>query len=207
VYEERLRVAQEVHDVVGHSLAMISLNAGVALHVLEKQQAPSPQVETALRAIRQAGTGALDELRGTLAVFTGQVAAPCPAPGLAALPRLVEATNVDGLSVTLDVAGEAGRVPPAVDAAGYRIVQEALTNVVRHAAAGNAAVKVTYRPRRVELRVTDDGEGSGVTGEGSGLAGMRGRARSVGGTLSAGPRDGGGFEVRTVLPHDPEPSE
>jgi signal transduction histidine kinase len=203
VYEERLRIAQEVHDVVGHGLAMISINAGVALHILAKQESPQPQLEATLRAIRQAGNGALDELRATLATYTGQVAPPDerPPPGLAALADLVSATAVDGLRVRLDVTGTPNGIPSTVDITGYRIAQEALTNVVRHARAEHATIRVEYGPHQIQLRITDDGRGGKpLNPAGSGLASMGERARAVGGTLSAGPAEGGGFEVRAVLP-------
>lgn len=204
VYEERLRIAQEVHDAVGHSLAMISINAGVALYILAKQESPQPQMEATLRAIRQAGNGALDELRATLATYTGQVSPPDqrPPPGLAALPDLVSATAVDGLRVHLDVTGVPNGVPSTVDHAGYRIAQEALTNVIRHAAAEHATIRVEYGPHQIELLITDDGRGGKPPNPaGSGLASMGERARALRGSFSAGPVEGGGFEVRAILPY------
>jgi signal transduction histidine kinase len=200
-YEARLRIAQEVHDVVGHSLAVISVNAGAALHVLGKPgPVPAEPLERSLTAIRQASNGALDELRATLATFTGTLAS-APSNGLAAVPALVAATDVDGLAVRLDVDGTPQQVPALVDVAGYRIVQEALTNVVRHAHARHVAVKITYGPDAVAITVTDDGRGPGNgTSGGTGLASMGERARSVGGTFAAGPRDSGGFAVRASLP-------
>ncbi|GAA0959330.1 two-component sensor histidine kinase [Virgisporangium aurantiacum] len=208
-YEERLRIAQEVHDVVGHSLAVISVNAGAALHVLGK---PGPvaaePLARSLTAIRQASNGALDELRATLATFTGTLGS-APVNGLAAVPALVAATDVDGLAVRLDVDGTPLPVPAPVDVAGYRIVQEALTNAVRHAHARHVAVKITYGPDTVAITVTDDGRGpvdgtvgGPVDGEagGTGLASMGERARAVGGTFAAGPRNGGGFGVWASLP-------
>jgi signal transduction histidine kinase len=205
-YEERLRIAQEVHDVVGHSLAVISVNAGAALHVLGKPgPVPAEPLERSLTAIRQASNGALDELRATLATFTGTLGRDAvggaPVNGLAAVPALVAATDVDGLAVRLDLDGTPLPVPAPVDVAGYRIVQEALTNVVRHAHARHVAVKITYGPDTVAITVADDGRGpaDGAAG-GTGLASMGERARAVGGTFAAGPRDGGGFELRACLP-------
>jgi signal transduction histidine kinase len=224
-YEERLRLAQEVHDVVGHSLAVISMNAGAALHVLGKPgPVPAEPLHRSLRAIRQASNGALDELRAALATFTGTLPAPVArapggaagdgvagdgaaggaAPGLAAVPALVAATDVDGLTVTLDVAGSPPAVPPAVDVAGYRIVQEALANVVRHAAASTAGVRIAYEPDAVAITVADDGRGGPATAAttgGTGLASMRERAGALGGSVATGPATGGGFEVRAVLPY------
>jgi signal transduction histidine kinase len=199
-YEERLRIAQEVHDVVGHSLAVISMNAGAALHVLSKPgPVPAEPLERSLAAIRQASNGALDELRATLATFTGTLE-PTPSSRLAEIPGLVAATDVDGLAVALRVDGTPAPVPAPVDLAGYRIVQEALANVVRHAHARHVAVEIAYGADAVAITVTDDGRGSSATGGGTGLASMGERARAVGGTLSVGPRAGGGFEVRASLP-------
>lgn len=200
-YEERLRIAQEVHDVVGHGLAVISMNAGAALHVLSKPGPVPPEpLERSLKAIRQASNGALDELRATLATFTGTLAGPGPLNGLAAVPALVAATDVDGLAVRLDVDGAPREVPAPVDLAGYRIVQEALANVIRHAHAGHVAVSIAYGADTVAITVTDDGRGAAGAGHGTGLASMDERARAVGGTFAAGPGAGGGFEVRAMLP-------
>ncbi len=196
VYEERLRLAQEVHDVVGHSLAVISMNAGAALHVLSKQQLSqgSPQrVADSLRAIRAASSGALDELRVTLLDGGG--------PSLAALPGLLEATRVDGLTTELTVTGERMDIPSNVDITGYRIVQESLTNVVRHAGARHAHVAVDYQPGKVTLTIADDGRGGPVGPGGSGLASMVARAHALGGSVRAKPGQSG-FEVHAVLPYE-----
>jgi signal transduction histidine kinase len=199
VYEQRLRIAQEVHDVVGHSLAVISVNAGAALHVLTKQSGP-PQVSTSLRAIRQASSSALEELRSALDTFTGAVPGK-PPRGLAALPELVSASSVNGLRVRLDITGTPSTfLPSALDISGYRIVQESLANIVRHAKAHSAVVAVDHEPGQVRLTITDDGAG-GVAGPGgTGLESMGERARALGGSFQAGPLDGGGFQVRAVLP-------
>jgi signal transduction histidine kinase len=190
-----------VHDVVGHGLAVISMNAGAALHVLGKPGPVPPEpLERSLRAIRQASNGALDELRATLATFTGTLGPPGPVNGLAEVPALVAATDVDGLAVRLVVDGTRREVPAPVDLAGYRIVQEALANVVRHAHARHAAVSITYGPDAVAITVTDDGRGATDTATGTGLASMGERARAVGGTFAAHPRADGGFEVRAALP-------
>jgi signal transduction histidine kinase len=128
--------------------------------------------------------------------------ATSPAPGLSAVAALVAATDVDGLAVTLAVEGHRPAVPERVDVAGYRIVQEALANVVRHAAAREAGVRIAYRPDGVAITVADDGRGAAaVPSGGTGLASMRERARRLGGAVSAGPRAGGGFEVTAVLPY------
>ncbi len=199
-YEERLRMAQEVHDVVGHSLAVISMNAGAALHVLSRHPG-APQVEESLRAIRQTSTAALDELRVALSVFTGAVAAPDrPAAGLGLLPGLVAATCSGRLEVELTVTGTARPVPPAADLAAYRIAQESLTNVLRHAGARRATVELAYTADGIELTVTDDGRGGAPQPGGSGLDSMRERARALSGTLTAAPTPGGGFQVHATLP-------
>jgi len=184
-----------VHDAVGHTLAVISVNAGAALHVLAKLPDPPPQVAESLRAIRSASRQGLDELRATLAAQPRQTQ-----PGLAALPQLVAATNVDGLSATLTVTGEPYPLPSDVDAAAYRIVQEALTNVVRHAQARHATVDMSYEFSGVRLRVADDGVGGLALPGGSGLDNMRARTAALGGTFTAGPAPGGaGFEVVATL--------
>jgi signal transduction histidine kinase len=198
-YEERLRIAKEVHDVVGHGLTVISMQAGVALHVLEDRSDP---VAEALRAIRATSGQALDELRATLATFPD---GRRPTPGLDRVAGLVDAVRSDRLSVELVVDGDRGRVPAAVDLAGYRIVQESLTNVVRHAAARHATVRVVYEPTALRLAVTDDGRGCPAgdlaSASGQGLAGMRERVLALGGAVEAGSPGDGGFEVRAVLPY------
>ena len=189
VYEERLRIAREVHDVVGHSLAVINLQAGVALHVAERR--PERAVQ-ALRAVREASGRALEDLRATLAVL--------PSMGEPGLSRVTDLVDAIDLPVTLVVDGEPVALPPAVELAGYRIVQESLTNVVRHAGAVRASVRLRYTSTAVTVTVTDDGRRATVDGPGRGLTGMRERVVALGGTLRAGPLPGGGFEVCAVLP-------
>jgi signal transduction histidine kinase len=204
VYAERLRIAKEVHDIVGHSLAVISMQAGVALHVLDRRPAvdrdSNSDVAAALRAVRTTSNEALGELRTALATLPE----PGPRPGLDRLTALADAVGGPALAVAVVVDGEPGMVAAPVDLAGYRIAQEALTNVVRHADARRVAVRLEYGRDTVRLTVTDDGRGADTTalvGEsGRGLAGMRERANAVGGTLDAGPCPGGGFEVAAVLP-------
>ncbi|MFC3999623.1 sensor histidine kinase [Nocardiopsis sediminis] len=201
-YEERLRIAREVHDVVGHSLSVINMHAGVALHVLHKRP---DHVEPSLEAIRQTSKDALEELRGTLAVFRDPEGADRrrePLPGLERLDELVAGVASAGRAAEARTEGEPGPLPAAVDHAAYRIVQEALTNVVRHAGGAGAAVLITYRPAEVVVEITDDGPArpGQAPAEGNGIAGMRERARAVGGTLTAGPRPEGGFAVRAELP-------
>ncbi|HEX8135430.1 MAG TPA: sensor histidine kinase, partial [Actinomycetes bacterium] len=215
-YEERLRVAREVHDVVGHGLAVINMQAGIALHVLAKRP---EQVQVALEAIKTTSKEALDELRSTLAVFRQpeEAGAPRrPAPGLAQLEALIGEMTDSGLPVDLTVSGERAGLPGAIDHAAYRIVQESLTNVLRHAGPVTARVRVSYEPGALDLEISDDGNGSRLyqpdgsapdgalpeaTGTGGhGIAGMRERAAAVGGTLVAGPAPAGGFRVHARLP-------
>jgi signal transduction histidine kinase len=199
-YEERLRVAQEVHDIVGHGLAAIHLQAEIALHVLAKQPA---QAETALAAISRTSKEALDELRATLDVVrqrSGAVPDP-PGPGLARLDDLVARMSGTGVPVTVTVEGSPRDLPAPVDLAAYRIVQEALTNVLRHAVSATATVRLGYAPSEVTVEVTDTGRGSPAGSDGgSGIAGMRERVGTLGGVFEAGPRVGGGFRVYARLP-------
>src|SRR5579884_4007894 len=205
--EERLRIAREVHDVVGHSLAVISLQAGVAEHLLEGRRegraatgaegaAGQPEVRDAIRAIREVSRQALNDLRAELALLRGEEPERrAPSPHLGAIPELVDAMREAGLEVRLEVTGEVGAVPEVVGAAGYRIVQESLTNVVRHAGSkARAEVRLAVAPGGLEVEVTDDGRGPvGVVAGNGGLGGMRDRARALGGDLEAGARPGGGF--------------
>jgi signal transduction histidine kinase len=196
--DERLRIAQEVHDVVGHGLAAINMQAEIALHLMHRKP---EQVEAALTAISRTSKAGLDELRATLAaVRRGDDRAP--APGLAQLPVLRDRLAHAGLPVTVSVSGApaGGEVPAAVDLAGYRIVQEALTNVLRHAGATTAQVRVEHRADAVVVEVTDTGLGGPPAPGGTGIAGMRERVDALGGRLEAGPRPEGGFRVYAELP-------
>jgi signal transduction histidine kinase len=200
-YEERLRIARDVHDVVGHSLSVINLQAGVALHVLAKRP---DQVETSLEAIKRTSREALAELRTTLAVFRDPAAGDplTPGAGLDRLDDLVAALRAASRNVTVTVQGVDQRsLPAAVDQAAYRIIQEALTNVVRHSGNAAATVSISRLPDQVVLQITDDApQPVGPIVEGNGILGMRERARAVGGTLSVSPRSSGGFCVRAELP-------
>jgi signal transduction histidine kinase len=200
VDDERLRVAQEVHDVVGHGLVAIKMQADVALHVLRKRP---EQAETALAAISRTSGEALDELRATLAVVrrAGTGTDPrSPAPGLARLEELRQRMGEAGVEVRLEITGEPRPLPAAVDLTGYRVVQESLTNVLRHSGASHATVTVAYGPDTVTVSVVNPVVRSGGGGSGLGIAGMRERVRALGGEFSAGPTDDGGFAVRAVLP-------
>ncbi|MET8836131.1 sensor histidine kinase [Micromonospora sp. NPDC004540] len=198
---ERLRVAREVHDVVGHGLAAIHLQAEVALHLLARKP---EQAEAALTAISRTSKEALDELRVTLTVVRRDEAADerAPAPGLAQLPQLRERLAGAGLPVTVEVDGPARPLPVAVDLAAYRVVQEALTNVLRHAGPATATVSLRYAPTEVAVEVTDTGRGAAAPADrpGYGLAGMRERVTALGGSFAAGPASTGGFRVSATLP-------
>jgi signal transduction histidine kinase len=200
--EERLRIARELHDVLAHSISVINVQAGVAVHLLDKQP---DQARTALVAISQASKEAMQELRATLGVLrqVDDVEPRAPAPGLAGLGDLLETGRAAGLDVSLETTGEPRPLPPATDLAAYRIVQESLTNVTRHAGASRVSVTIRHAPRDVEITVEDDGAGlvPGTTLRlGNGLTGMRERAAAAGGELEAGPRPGGGFRVWARLP-------
>ncbi|AQS69695.1 sensor histidine kinase [Streptomyces pactum] len=212
VAEERLRVARDLHDLLAHSITLIGVQTSVAAHVLtaDPGRLDRAAVAKALDDIAETCRNARGELRTTLEVLREQDApdARGPLPGLHGLADLAEAARLAGARVDLSV--RADGVPPAVGAAAYRIVQEALTNAVRHAGP-KPSVRVEVHAERGALRlaVTDDGTGPDPHGTpGFGLVGMRERARSVGGTLDAGPRDGGagGFEVTAVLPTPAAPS-
>jgi signal transduction histidine kinase len=203
VDEERLRIARELHDVVAHTMATINVQAGVAAHVLPTK--PEAAAD-ALLAIKTASKEGLRELRAILDVLrqADDTDPIQPAPGLAQLDALVEGARRAGLPITLTVTGEPFPLPAAVDLAAYRIVQESLTNVIRHAGPAAATVSVTYRPDEVDIDVTDTGHGPKAgpadTTAGHGQAGMRERAASVGGTVQTGPGPGGGYQVTARLP-------
>ncbi|TQS45731.1 sensor histidine kinase [Cryptosporangium phraense] len=190
--DERLRVAQEVHDVVGHGLAAITMQADIALHLLPTK--PS-HAEVALAAISATSREALDELRTTLAVLRAE---RVPTAGLARLDALTERIAASGTPVSSTITGTRRPLPPAVDLVAYRVVQEALTNVLRHAGPATATVAVDYRADAVRIEVTDTGVG-GPVAEGHGISGMRERVESVGGTFSARGVPGG-FQVAAELP-------
>ncbi|MBB4969233.1 sensor histidine kinase [Saccharothrix violaceirubra] len=187
--EERLRIAREVHDVVAHSLAMINVQAGVAAHVADRR--PEEAVK-ALRAIKAASGHALDDLRATLGVLRDD--GTMPVPSLARLSELVDPVP------DVTVVGDPGDLPAPVDAAAYRVVQESLTNAVRHAP--GVAVTVTFHrtPTAVEITVDNGpGTGEGTPGAGAGLRGMRERVEALGGRVEAGAHEGG-FRVHAALP-------
>ena len=196
--EERLRIAREVHDVVAHAMVAINVQAGVAAHLLEQD---TEQAREALLHIKRTSGDALSDLRATLGVLRdpGQAAPVGPAAGLENLDPVADRLRAAGVEVTVDV--DAGGVPAPVHSAGYRIVQEALTNVLRHARAQRASVVVRTCEDRLTIVVADDGAGSGAPGgAGAGVRGMRERAAALGGTLDAGPAAEGGWRVEAALP-------
>lgn len=199
VQAERVRIARELHDVLAHSLSQINVQAGVGLHLMDRQ--PDKAAE-ALASIKETSKSALDEVRSVLGALRadGNLDAPLvPEPGLDRLPALVDA--IRGLDVTLD--NRIGDAPKSVQLALFRIVQESLTNVTRHASATRATVRLWTEDGAYRVEVVDDGAGptaaAGETG-GRGLLGMRERAELLGGRLSAGPADGHGFRVSATIP-------
>ncbi len=201
VSEERLAMAQDVHDVVGHTLAVVAMQAGVAAHVIDRDPARAKELLGVLAATSRE---ALDGLRADLDRLRtpADAAARGPGPGLADLPVLLDRMRGGGLRLDAELPAP-GRVelPPAVGAAAYRIVQESLTNVLRHAGTAQASVRVRLDGVLL-VEVADRGTGAGAEAArtGTGIAGMRRRAEAVGGSLTAGPRAGGGFVVRAELP-------
>ncbi len=202
VSDERLRVAQEVHDVVGHGLVAIKMQADVALHLLERKP---EQAHAALRTISTTSTAALDELRATLTTVRrgdGSVSGRTPAPGLAQVEELAQRMREAGLDVSVRVTGTPRAMSAAVDLACYRIVQESLTNVLRHSGAQVAHVDIDYETDAVIVTVTNPPGVASPAGDGAGLglAGMRERVAALGGTFHAAATPDGGFEVRATLP-------
>ncbi|HEY6665222.1 MAG TPA: sensor histidine kinase [Propionibacteriaceae bacterium] len=205
-YEERLRIARDVHDVVGHSLAVITMQAGVALHLLDKERSAQPRpdrVAESLEAIKDTSREALAELRTTLEVFRSDSDEPrSPLPGLARLDALLDGVRAAGREVTLirEESDDLQALPAAVDQAAFRIIQESLTNVVRHAGTGHAIVGVSRDAGMLTVEVSDDGRATSVPLDGNGIRGMRERARAVGGTLTVSVREPSGVLVRANLP-------
>jgi signal transduction histidine kinase len=207
--EERLRIAQELHDVVAHSMSVIAVQAGVGAHVVDERP---EQAKAALEAISATSRGTLTELRRLLGVLRDSDGArsSAPAPGLVDLPRLVDEVRAAGVPVNLRVEGAPDCVHAGVELSAYRVVQEALTNVIKHAGTPTRVdVTVRYLPGSLAVEVIDDGRGLAARspgdgpadGSGNGLVGMRERVELWGGELSAGPATGGGFRVRALLPY------
>ena len=212
VAEDRIRIARELHDVVAHHIALINAQAGVAVHLAAEIP---PPVRAALEHIRDASHEALQELKATVGLLrqSDDPTAPLePAPGLDQLPELLAAFARAGLEVSIERVGDPRPLPPAVDLTAYRIIQESLTNVSKHAGVSTARVQVYFGDERLALRVQDDGRSAPMrsytgdesgAGPGHGLTGMRERAAVVGGTLSAGRDPWGGFRVAADLPLRP----
>ncbi|MFI8194304.1 sensor histidine kinase [Streptomyces sp. NPDC085946] len=218
VAEERVRIARELHDLVAHQITLANAQATVAAHFFDTRP---EQTRKSLAELVETTAGALDDLRATVGLLrqSGDAAAPAePAPGLSRLPALLESFRRAGLQVSVHQEGTARPLPPGVDLTAYRIVQEALTNVTKHAGTGHARVRLVWNRDRVAITVADDGKGSRTAPAappgpsvstvpdrppGYGLIGMRERATAVGGHLSAGSRPEGGFLVSAHLPLPP----
>jgi signal transduction histidine kinase len=204
---ERARIASELHDVVTHNVSVMVVQAGAARRVLDSSTSDARQ---ALLAIEDSGRNAMTELRHLLSLLAPDLASSDevlpPQPGLDLVPELVGGVGAAGLPVSLSVAGTRRELPPGLDLAAYRVVQEALTNVLKHAPAASTAVRIAYRDDDLLIEVTDDGaaltvrESGGECGSGRGLLGLRERIAIYGGSLEAGPRPGGGWRVRATIP-------
>jgi len=198
--EERLAMAREVHDVVAHTLAVITVQAGVAQHVAAEHP---EEAQRALGSIEETSRSALGEMRSLLGVLRTRTSAADPsqpAPGLDAVPALLQRSAEAGLRVDLTIEGKPVALAAGPDLAAHRVIQEALTNVLKHAKTDNCTLRLTYQPSTLTIEVADDGAGNEPTGGGHGLDGMRERLTLYGGGFTAGPRPGGGFGVTAVLP-------
>ncbi|GID29282.1 sensor histidine kinase [Paractinoplanes brasiliensis] len=197
--EERLHIARELHDSLTHQISVIKVQSEAAVHVAERRGEPVPD---ALLAIRDAGRAASRDLRATLEALRDE--AHAPPHGIDQIAELVRRAQGAGIATTLTIEGEPEEVPFAVDRTAYRIVQESLTNVARHASADSVVVHLGFRPGAVTIRVVDDGRATPetVSEPGIGLVGMRERVAALGGDLRAEPRTGGGFTVDAELPWD-----
>jgi signal transduction histidine kinase len=205
--EERLRIARELHDALGHHLSLINVQSGVALHLNEDLP---EQARSSLSAIKEASKEALGELRSVIDILRqeGERAPRSPTSTLVRLEDLVSQAAAAGLEVRSETEGAVRPLPFGVDVAAFRIVQEALTNVTRHAGGATVTVRVSYGERDLIVQIDDDGRGPSALnamGSGKGLVGMRERVGALGGELQAGPRPGGGFRVRARLPLDGAP--
>ena len=205
--EERRHVARELHDVVAHAVSVMVIQAGAARQVL--RTAPD-DAEGALLAVESTGREAMTELRRFLGALADddEPGGLAPQPGIGGIGTLLDRVREAGLPAALEVQGEPRSVPPSLDVAVYRIVQEALTNALRYARRAATLVRLTWEPAQLRLEILDDGPGTdAIAPSGRGLVGMRERASLVGGRLEAGPRIGGGYAVRAWLPLEPEPAQ
>jgi signal transduction histidine kinase len=201
VFEERTRMARELHDVVAHGVTVMVLNSGAARQLVDNEP---EKAKSTLVSVEAAGRQALAELRRMLGVLRGRSEDELrPPTGLRDLDELASQLEASGVNVDVVVEGQPRELEPGLDLSAYRIVQEALTNVLKHAEARRASVRIAYRDRELELEVIDDGIGGDTNGAGGhGLDGLRERAAIYGGTLSVGPRSSGGFRVEATLPID-----
>jgi signal transduction histidine kinase len=203
VEAERIRIARELHDIVANSFATINMHAGLAAEVADQRP---EQVAEALQAIRAASKEALDELRTILGLLRCATRPSLTGPGMSDLEALVLRTSRAGVPTRLAIQGSPRALAAAVDQAAYRIAQEALTNVLRHAGAASAVVSIVFERNRLLITIDDDGCGKSGSnpaddsGSGYGIVGMRERADALGGDLEAGPRPEGGFRVTACLP-------
>jgi signal transduction histidine kinase len=200
VVEERARIARELHDAIAHNVSMMVVQAGAERRVLDDERGPTREV---LETIERIGRGALTEMRRLVGMLRSDAGDPlAPQPGLNDLPILVTQVREAGLPVELHVDGEPRELPVGIELSAYRIVQEALTNALKHAGEAHATVRVNYGAESLELEIVDDGGGAAapVSSGGHGLVGMRERVALYGGRLDAGRRPSGGFAVRVLLP-------
>jgi signal transduction histidine kinase len=200
VVDERARIARELHDVVAHGMSLMVVQAGAARSLLNGDS--DPRVHDHLQSLEASGRQSLSEMRRLLTVLRDDdELALEPLPGLDQLDALVSATRQAGVDVTVQIEGRPEPLAPGIDLTAFRIVQEALTNTIKHAGPANAQLTVRYQPDALELEIVDDGRGNaGGDGTGHGLIGMRERAALYGGELQAGARDDGGYAVRVRLP-------
>ena len=200
VAEERQRIARELHDVIAHSVSVMTVQAGAVRRLLRPDQEKERQ---ALETVEATGREALTEMRRLVGLLREQGAMPefSPQPGMKTIDALLEGVRAAGLPVELDVDGAPQDLPPGVDLAAYRVVQEALTNALKYGGTAHAWVGVRWSDDEIQLEIANDGAGDGDgTGGGHGLAGMRERVSLYGGEIESGPRDGGGYVVRARLP-------
>ena len=200
VVEERARIARELHDAIAHNVSMMVVQAGAERRTLEPESGPTREV---LATIEQIGRGALTEMRRLVGMLRSDDGDPLsPQPGLGDLPTLVGQVREAGLPIELHVEGEPRELPVGLELSAYRIVQEALTNALKHAGDARATVRVSYAPDSLELEIVDDGAGGPprTAGGGHGLVGMRERVALYGGRFDAGRAPSGGFAIRVLLP-------
>lgn len=205
VDEERLRIAREVHDTVAHAIAIINVQSGVTAHLLDKRP---ERTREALESIEQTSSQALHEMRSILGVLRDTNDGRVPHPGLGQIDELIATSRYAGLDIKLESAPPTAALPSAVDSAAYRILQESLTNVIRHVGSTRVSVGLDYGVDSLEVRVTNEGgqtplNGARSAGPGRGIVGMRERCQLLGGDLDAGPLAGGGFAVTARLPFAP----